>query len=462
MAFKFVKNISEKLFGRSDDASISDYDLFMRKFEEAEKNDEKKNKLKKDFGEDFDFFFNVYSSFCEIKKKCKKLSDKNKSLSKSNASLKASLESLSEEYSEAEQRIQLLEKRISGYKKVVVLSRKRITNYGDPIIADCCAYLAQNAAEKAGVNCLVRIVDINESDKEKLRVQLSGTDILIYPGGGLNSVKFNKKVISVLDVLDEVSDAKVFFNAIGILKVDPNPDNEKLLVEILNRPNVCQVTTRGDFPQLKKYLTSKQEFPPEWILDPAVWSGETYGISKNEQSDVIGVGVIRSDIFEANKNDFSPEDVFEMYEGILRELDRRGMKWQLFVNGMKDDFKFGVRLLERMNIEVSEERICSAVVSPRSLVEVISGYKAVIAARLHANIISTALAIPSVALVWNDKMNLFGEIIGSEENYIKPEKLKKSQYIVDRLEEAIRNGYNLNKIDAEKEKTLTTFDNIFS
>jgi polysaccharide pyruvyl transferase WcaK-like protein len=126
---------------------------------------------------------------------------------------------------------------------------------------------------------------------------------------------------------------------------------------------------------------------------------------------------------------------------------------------MKEDYKFGVKVLKKLGL--SEKKYLGKNVSnSRGLVKKIASYKAVVAARLHANIIATSLRVPSVALVWNDKMNLFAEIIGQEERYINVDKLLDAQYICQQLELAIQNGYNEDKIEQMKAVTVETIQNI--
>ena len=140
-------------------------------------------------------------------------------------------------------------------------------------------------------------------------------------------------------------DTQVYFNAVGISRINPRLQNEKLLAELFQNPQTVQVTTRGDFGQLLLYLKMPKKFPPRFVLDPAVWAGEAYGISRKAFARKIGIGVIRPEIFEVNGSRFSTEDVYQMYENIIRELERKGYAWELFTNGMAQDDSFGREIL---------------------------------------------------------------------------------------------------------------------
>src|SRR5690606_25962164 len=60
---------------------------------------------------------------------------------------------------------------------------------------------------------------------------------------------------------------------------------------------------------------------------------------------------------------------------------------------------------------------------------IISKFSVVIAARLHANIIAYSLDIPSIGLVWNDKLTFFGNKIGVPERFIPTEHLSAENII---------------------------------
>lgn len=344
-------------------------------------------------------------------------------------------------------------------KKILVFSRKKITNYGDPIIGECCKYIIEKTARENKVRVKVYLGDVYEEDPEIMKRNLKRMKAVVFPGGGLNSVVFNGKLLNIFKYIEQRKNISIYFNAIGILRVKPRKKNEVLLEELFNHPQVKQITTRGDYDQLQKYIHEPKAHPSKLIFDPAIWVNEAFGIEKKADSEVIGIGIIRPEIYHSNGNDFSEDNVYDMYIGIIQELEKRGYRWKLFSNGMKEDHQFGLKLLKRLGLE-PKKYIGKKVNSSRELVRKIASFKAVIAARLHANIIATSLQVPSVGLVWNDKMNLFADIIGCQDRYIQAENLLDSKLIVDQVEQAIENGYDLERIEAMKATTVETIKNI--
>lgn len=344
-------------------------------------------------------------------------------------------------------------------RNIIIFGRLRIRNFGDPIIADCCRYLIDKAAHENGIAVKTQLADIHEANHGVIQRKLEGKDAVVFAGGGMNSRRYNRTVLAVLDMVEKQEDTAVYFNAIGILKTEKRKKNIALLKEIFNRPQIKQITTRGDLKKLEAYIQRELPYPVSLVLDPAMWVNEAYGVEKKPDADVVGVGVIRPEIYGKNAVSLAETDVFAMYSAIILELEKRGYKWQLFTNGLKDDYRFGLKLLKHIG-RPKTAYIGANTGSAKELVEKISGYQAVIAARLHANIIATSLGVPSVGLVWNDKMNQFGNVIGCGNRYIGEENLTDSGYIVDRMEEALANGYDMARIEKMKKLTLDTIKNI--
>ena len=342
-------------------------------------------------------------------------------------------------------------------KKILVFSREHITNYGDPIIADCCEYLIKKVAKENGVAVETSIADVYETNEQVIEKKVSNNDIIVYPGGGLNSTKFNKNLIDIINIVERAGNKTIFINAVGLLPYEEESKNVAMLKEIFNSPSVVQVTTRGDFEALQKILNPDKQQAAKWIFDPAMWVNEAYGISKKE-SDVIGIGVIRAEIFQANGLDFPRPLVVHMYSSIINELEKRNKKWCMFTNGMEADHEFGLKLLAKLKRDPKIHM--KHPTSKKSLVNTISGFEGVIASRMHANIIAASLDIPTIGLVWNEKLNYFGKLLNSVDNFINYPHLIDGKLIVDKLENALVSGYDLGSVGDVRARTLETFKQI--
>lgn len=350
--------------------------------------------------------------------------------------------------------------------KILVLGRIKATNYGDVVIADCCAYMLNKLLEEKRTGLLglikparVGLANVNKTDEKNIRSNISDYNKIVFPGGGINSLKVTNALLKRLDTGAEV---RYYFNGIGIHPERHHKQLSDNIERLLNDPRVRQVTTRGDLAMTREYITSDKPYPIEWIIDPAIWSDEAYGISKDESSDIIGIGPIRPEIFNEQDSDVSLDDVYLMYENLLKEVESRGMRWKLFCNGTEPDFTFSKEILDRFGYS-EEEHLIRKPGNAKELVKDISRFKGVIAARFHANIISTSLRIPSVALVWNVKMRGFSELIGCRDRYVEGmDRLSDAGYLVDALCRAMEEGYDEEKINREKQRARATLLNIIS
>ena len=342
-------------------------------------------------------------------------------------------------------------------KRIAVFGKIGTSNYGDPFVSECCIYLIQKVAKELGVGVKITMADVYEEDEKVLSELLENCDCIVYSGGGMNSVRQNKSFYKIMKRAQKTKVTPVFFNAIGLRKNIKN-ENKALLTKMFNKDYVHQITIMGSINQIDQLLLEPKKYKLQSVIEPGLWANETYK-AKKRKSKIIGVGVIRPEIFEENGNRHSVAKVFTIYENIIRELQAGKHRWQLFTNGMRRDYNFAKRLLESLDLEINTY-LGRNVISTKGLVAKISGFKAVVAARMHANIIATSLDIPQIGLVWNDKMSLFGEIVGCKDRYISSEKLLDGKYIVDKLEQAIKEGYNKEYLGEIKKRTIETIENI--
>lgn len=335
---------------------------------------------------------------------------------------------------------------------IAIFSRKNITNYGDPIIGDCLAYMLNENLEKKAIN--VYIYDIYEHKDDEIEQKkyfkkiIKNSNVVIFPGGGINSIKFNKIIHNLIKEC-ELQKKPFFFNSIGLLRVNPNLKNVALLKKMFSNSAVKQITTRGDFNTLKEYTTEKNKI--DELVDPGIFSAETYNVKKLKTSQTIGIGVIRPEIFEENSNNKNRLDILEMYQGIIQELLNNSKKFKLFSNGMKSDYKFGIEILKSMDLD-PKKYMAPLPQSSIELVQCIAQFEAIIAARMHANIIATSLNIPTIGLVWNDKMNLFAKMVNRTKFYINENQLTNYKKIYSLLVESINTPYDLDLITKIKRK----------
>lgn len=282
-----------------------------------------------------------------------------------------------------------------------------------------------------------------EEYKKYYEINIKDSDIIIIVGGGL--IKFTYQffggaIIALLETAYK-NRIPVFFNSIGIEGYDEGNYKCQMLKKALNIPIIKSFTTRDDLKTLKeKYLNQKPPMPCNFVCDPAVWVSEIYKIKRNKFSDVIGIGIGRASLFVDNGIDFKKEQLFSLYYNLFKTLREKGYKVCLFTNGLSMDNDFAIKI--KTKLKESENMVELYIPqSPQELVTIIASFRGMIATRLHSNIIAYSLDVPSVGLVWNDKLSFFGKNIGASEYYLTCDKFQ-TDTIINAMETAINNGYN--------------------
>ncbi|MBO4866128.1 MAG: polysaccharide pyruvyl transferase family protein [Ruminococcus sp.] len=296
-------------------------------------------------------------------------------------------------------------------------------NYGDTIIADCTEYLLHKALGRADKTTKVLRYSIMSCDLHQIRY----VDAVIFAGGGLIKYEHEDFCERISEIVDEAEkcDVPVFLNAMGVEGYDEKDDRCQRLKKALNSEAVKAVTIRDDFELFRKKYAYRKGLRVKPVFDTAVWADKVYR-EVPADSDVIGLNVARGDIFA----DYGAEGIDEEYmlafwKDLTEKLTKRGVKWKIFTNGFDSDEKFAVKLCKMLGCEKMPQ-----VGSARQLVRYLCGFKAVVAVRMHACITSCALGLPCVGLVWNDKLRMWGEKIGTPDRYIEPDELNADKVLL--------------------------------
>ena len=259
-------------------------------------------------------------------------------------------------------------------------------------------------------------------------------------------------VYNELTLVADKYNVPVLFNAQSIQKKDIKDPRYKSLIKACNRSCVKMITTRDGeegLNRLNKDYIRNFAIKTDFVGDPALWIPEVFKIHKNP-SDIIGIGLIRRNIYQSYGTNFSSEQLFSIYEQLIHELDKRNQKWVLFCNGMPDDYEFGKEIISRLHL--TNNKLLPAPRNSCQYVEMLCNFKAVFGARLHACISSFALDIPIVGLLWDDKLKYFAKSMGISNFFLTTDQLN-GITIVDKLQEAMLFTPNYKNRTYYKEKT---------
>lgn len=336
------------------------------------------------------------------------------------------------------------------YRKIIYREKVNILlvqivnrNLGDAVIADNAEYLIRQALPRFQArHYVLQRYDIQSEDYERVKA----ADLVVFGGGGLVKYKqeeFHAYVPALLSCARE-HDIPVYFNSVGVEGYDGEDPRCLRLAQALSFSCVKGITVRDDLETLRRdYLEEGRggDVFTAPTVDPAVYTPQAYGIRKEAQPDTVGLGIVRSRIFEDyGIPQVTREFQLEMWKGIVGELTARGYRWKLFVNGLRSDYDFAIEVLEYMGLaSQASQFLAPRPITGSELAGTVASFAGVIACRMHANIIAYSLGVPSVGLVWNDKMVFWGERIGYPERFLSSGQFEPG-LIVQRLADSIAQG----------------------
>ena len=281
---------------------------------------------------------------------------------------------------------------------------------------------------------------LNAAAKKLDELCSAPTDLAVFAGGQMFMDAYALFLEHCVRCFS-VRKVPVLFNACGVGPAY-SESIRKRLESALQDPVVRLVSTRDDARLIEERYSPAQQ--TKVTFDPALWCAEVYGVERKKGADTIGLGVMFTRSLPVSK-------LTGFWTQMIRTLERRGVKWKIFVNGDPGDVCLARNILSRIPELVGREEQCLAPVpaTPRELVEVISGFSGLISFRLHSHIIAASLGIPTAAVVWDEKLNFFFEKIGCPERCCSmresPEK------ILQTLERAAQTGYHTQLITEQKQ-----------
>lgn len=246
-------------------------------------------------------------------------------------------------------------------------------------------------------------------------------DLVVFAGGQLFQDGFALFLQEFVRQLDPKG-IPVLFNACG---TGPTWSAyvRSQLAAALQAPCVKFLSTRDNAQLIQRCYLGRNPREVTAVSDPALWCGQVYQIDRNRDADTIGLGVMY-----ATSVNVRAEIAF--WCQMIKMLEVKGARWQLFVNGNDEDIVFAQHILARAGKRFSPEKYLAPIPrNPRGLVETVARYRSIVSFRLHSHVLANALGIPGIAIVWDEKLRFFYEKLGQPERcrtiYDSPEEIWK-------------------------------------
>lgn len=315
----------------------------------------------------------------------------------------------------------------------ILLVQTANMNLGDSILADNDYYLLKKALGDRDYDILRYSISSQDASQVKY------VDAVIFAGGIIKCTNENfwQYMPQIIKEADKYN-VPVFMSAIGVEKFYPDDERSVALKDAINMPCVKGISVRDDIDTLiNDYLVNK-DVKTYRVYDPAVWCKDTYSehLTNTVKEDVIGLGITRELLFADYGNpQIDRQFQLDFWKGIIDELDKRNVKWKVFTNGDTYDEIFAKEVLSYVGHGEKYDAPLDAI----SLVKDISTFSSVIAGRMHSNIISFALSIPSIGFVWNQKLRFWSERIGYPQRFIDCCDLS-AENVINAWEKAVAEG----------------------
>lgn len=331
-------------------------------------------------------------------------------------------------------------------------------NFGDNLIRICFEKLL------CTVLCNLKVSDseyeiARMGHKQINRDLICSSDLVFFAGGGMFGLNYMNNFV-YLDEIISLADQQgipVVFSSIGVNNMDATPENEHVLSEMLARKCFRAVSVREN-PELFRRYAAGCDYEIVEVCDPAVWAKYIYHshLSKLHRplgETVIGINAVRGGLFGDNGKPWKLGDEMNYFNELKKMLDEAGMRYYFYTNGSFLDNNS--LLYYAKENDIPAERVIIPK-STRELVETVYQFTAVAAIRMHSSIISYALDIPSVNLVWNDKIPFFYQNIHYPERAVQFDKWN-AQSVFDTLA-SIGNDPDYH---TDKEYLMTLYDFLY-
>lgn len=255
---------------------------------------------------------------------------------------------------------------------------------------------------------------------------LEGADLAVIGGGNLfqdADLNFPLKIAAALDAA-RAAGVPVAVHAAGVA---PGWSEEALALFGRIRGNDLRHVALRDIASAAAWrgLLGDAGPPPLVCRDPGLLAADLARPRKAGQPGTagkgrIGLGITHPAILGYHATGavagVGTRDGGAFYRDLALDLIRRGERVTLFNNGATEDDAFQDALLEdpALAIAVATGDLAAAAPpqDPSDLVTLISGFRGIVAHRLHAGIVAYGLGIPHVGLAWDMKVESFFRSVG--------------------------------------------------
>ena len=285
-----------------------------------------------------------------------------------------------------------------------------------------------------------KYMDTRDPEDLKLADDLiKEADLIVFGGAPMFNYRYQRfyERTAITLELAKKYNVPVIFSAVGV--EDYSEDSEKCqrLKKTLNFDIVKMITTRDGYHNLVQYKENL-DMKIGKVADPAVFTKEVFSdFLKEKKEKKIGIFVLRSNGFVDNGFDFRRDDAAKLWLRVGQILEEKGYEYEYLTSGHFGDEAFLDYFIREYGVD--QKKCVFNMNTPEQLVGKVSQYAAVVSTRLHPSIVSYSLGVPSVGVIWNNKVKMFYESTGRESKTIGVESIS-AEKVVELIEASVKEG----------------------
>lgn len=382
--------------------------------------------------------------------------------------------------------------------KVVLLNVKYSPNLGDGIIAECFEHALRAAVPRLDVSScdlagrtdfqsrnpglrslvlgvmgmlpsslrspalasLVRY-QLKSHALDHYRWHLRDADIAVIGGGQLIAdagLNFPLKISSAVEIARQ-NGARVAIFGAGVGQHVSGKG--KALFRAAFDPGLEAVGLRDEL-SLERWNAMFDTPRASLVHDPGMLASDLYPAEKRRADRVkprVGLGITDPNILRLHADTGEgahDTDWISRYADLACTLTGEGFAVSLFTNGATNDQSCAAKVYRRIQSRLADAGDVSLRARPErpdQLASMIAGFDAVIAHRLHANIVAFSYGVPHIGLHWDSKMTGFFDGKGRSRYLIGCDTLSQEEKIVPLLRSALSEGISPFQLAVAKRST---------
>jgi polysaccharide pyruvyl transferase WcaK-like protein len=371
--------------------------------------------------------------------------------------------------------------------KIAIFGEKYSDNLGDGVISECLAFAFSNAVSDVSVqtydlsmrdNFKFGSVERDDNSVNSFQVfyrrikklvgweffrkpkfykkygkYIKSADVVLIGGGQIfldNELNFPVKLRVLSKILDD-HEIKRAFICCGVSR-NMSLIGRNIFKRLLTSKSVLALVVR-DLNSIENAKAVLQYQSPIFLLDPAIISSDVYGntnILPYFPGRTIGLNIMDFITLEkCFENKIDRNEILNVWVELIKMIVGDGHRVILHTNGAAED-NFALNSLLQYIVGM-DNVIVKLPSNPRELANIISSVDVLLAYRLHANILAFSLKVPSVGIVWDDKVTEFASISCRNDYFVSVENIEANHlYMV--INKAIAEQVDDSKLDELKIK----------